>query len=172
MARNSKFVFLAKQIEMPDIRVYKALHSRFAVHNVQKRSTLLWPRSHRHARDVASLNWHPSERITTTPRFTWRPLQPPASVTTPIRPGLRKTAIVFPINYIALPSLRPSFPVPGTCSGLGHGLNTMDRREVQSHQEQSVTTCGRIIALRNYPARPTDASLFSSLIKTPDSHAL
>lgn len=41
MARNSEFVFLAKQIEMPDIRVYKALHSRFAVHNVQKRSTLL-----------------------------------------------------------------------------------------------------------------------------------
>lgn len=71
---------------------------------------------------------------------TWWPrYRRPPSETTPIRPGLHKTAIVFPINYIApssslsssLRSLRAR-----TCSGLGHGLNTMDRREVQSHQTQ------------------------------------
>lgn len=64
----------------------------------------------------------------------------------------------------------PTHPRPSarTCSGLGHGLNTMDR-EVQSHQGAS--RAARIIALRNYPARPTDVSLFSPLIKMPAIHA-
>lgn len=53
-----------------------------------------------------SLSRHPSERITIPLCTTWflhpclrhSPLR-----TAPIRPDLRKTAIVFPINYIALP---------------------------------------------------------------------
>lgn len=40
-AKSFGSVFLAKQAGMPDVRVYKDLHSRVAMHNVQKRSTLL-----------------------------------------------------------------------------------------------------------------------------------
>jgi len=92
----------------------------------------------------ASVRTHYDQRVTWRPRY-----RRPPSETTPIRPGLRKTAIVFPINYIAPPSSPVPLVVPPvsppslssslrarTCSGLGHGLNTMDRRKVQSHQTQ------------------------------------
>lgn len=109
------------------------------IYHVQKRKTLLWPRSHHYARrHRLSRDRHPSGRITITllgglGTDAHHPKPPP------IRPGLHKTAIVFPINYIApsssLPSSLRSLRAR-TCSRLGHGLNTMDRREVQSHQTQ------------------------------------
>lgn len=109
---------------------------------MQERRTLSWPRSHHYARrHRLSQDRHPSGRITTSALLgglgtdAHHP-KPPLSVPVSARQPLCSLLITLrrrppPSLSSSLRSLRAR-----TCSGLGHGLNTMDRRKVQSHQTQ------------------------------------
>lgn len=136
--KNCKLLLSSKS------HTHTRLYTRTVVmHNVRKRRTLLWPRSHRHARrrhlpQPASVRTHYDQRVTWRPRYSRLPPKPPSSVPVSARQPLCSLLITLRRRP---PSLPIPFPPPGllharTCSGLGHGLNTMDRREVQSHQTQ------------------------------------